>query len=210
MQPSRVYVRRHRGDFLSRPVDRGRSVPEGIVSSKASKKQLRQQAAAAEMQRRYRDAERQSPLSREQLDDLLDHLAEQLAAGGFGKTFEHTSQWLSEHGHSVENSLEFFRSRRMADDWEVAIGADPHKLFGPTETQCARMPIPHYALEELQAYLKKRLPEVGCDNSRRLTREWLERGGWPVRPTEFALIAQGGGCDCEVVGNVEPSNIYLE
>jgi hypothetical protein len=180
------------------------------MSSKPSIKELRQQAAAAEMQRRYRDAQRRCPLSRGQLDELLDHLAENLADGGFGKTFEHTSQWLSAHGHPVESSLEFFKTHRMADDWEVAIGADPHKLFGPTDTQRARMPIPRYAFEELLTYLQERIAEVGCDNTRRLTREWLERGGWPVRPTEFALIALGGGCDCEVVLNVEPGDIYLE
>ena len=178
------------------------------MSRKANRKQFRQQAAADELTRRYRDAEQRCPLSRAQLNSLLDHLAERIAQGGYGKTFEHTSEWLSQNGYPVEAALEFLRAHRLRDDWEVAIGGDPHKLFGPTECQIARMPIPLDAFETLLEYLDKRIRELGCDSTRRLTREWLAREGWPVHPTEFALIALGGGCDCEVVMNVQPSSIY--
>jgi hypothetical protein len=96
----------------------------------------------------------------------------------------------------------------MTDDWSVAIDGDPNKLFGPTRYQFARMPVPLDALEALISYLDERVSEMGCDHTRRFCREWLAREGWPGPPTEFALIAQGGGCDCEIVMNVEPSNIY--
>jgi hypothetical protein len=70
------------------------------------------------------------------------------------------------------------------------------------------MPIPREALEALIDDVDKRVRAAGCDHSRRFTREWLAQRGYPVYPSEFALIALGGGCDCEVVMNVEPENIY--
>jgi hypothetical protein len=177
------------------------------VSSKTNKK-LRQQAAAAEMARRYEEAERQSPLSRAQLDSLLDFLAGRIAESGHDKTFKHTLAWLSQSGLPAEPALEFLKSHRMTDDWSVAVEGDPHKLFGPTGSQVARMPIPREGLERLIDYVDERVSEIGCDHTHRFCREWLAREGWPGPPTEFALIAQGGCCDCEIVMNVEPSNVY--
>jgi len=158
--------------------------------------------------RRQDEADARSPLSRAQLDALLDYLADRIAEGGHDKSFRHTREWLSRNGIPVEPALAFFATHRLADDWSVAVDGDPHKLFGPTALRLARMPIPPDALEALIGYVDGRVRDAGCDNTRRFTREWLAREGWPVHPTEFALIAQGGGCDCEVVMNVEPSNIY--
>jgi Protein of unknown function (DUF2695) len=182
-------------------------VSGGSVSSKAHKK-LRQQAAAAEMAKRYEETERQSPLSRSHLNSLLDFLAERIAEDGHDKSLKHTAEWLSQNGLPAEPALEFLKAHRMMDDWSVAIDGDPNKLFGPAQFQFARMPIPLDALEELIHYIDERVSQLGCDHTRRFCREWLVREGWPGPPTEFALIAQGGGCDCEIVMNVEPSNIY--
>ena len=70
------------------------------------------------------------------------------------------------------------------------------------------MPIPLDALEALLAYLEDCTCEFGCDHTFRFARQWLVREGCPVYPTEFALIALGAGCDCEVVLNVIPANVY--
>jgi hypothetical protein len=177
------------------------------VSSKANKK-LRQQAAAAEMAKRYEEAERQSPLSRTQWNQLLDFLAERLVLDDSGKSFNHTLQWLSQNGIASEATLAFMNTHRLMDDWSVAIEGDPHKLFGPTPFQFARMPISLDALEELIQHIDEKVTEAGCDHTRRFCRQWLTQKCWPVAPTEFALIAQGGGCDCEIVLNVESSKIY--
>ena len=178
------------------------------MKSKSSKKQLRQQAAAEEVGRRRREAERACPLSRGQLDALLDALAERFAREGNAEHFAYAREWLSENGHPVGPTLEFFAARRLTDDWAVLVSGDPHGLFGGTEFQSARMPIPRDALEALIDHVRARVSEAGCDRTQRFTREWLGREGWPVPPTAFALIALGGGCDCEVVLNVEPSHVF--
>lgn len=50
--------------------------------------------------------------------------------------------------------------------------------------------------------------ESGCDHTLRHTRTWLTGRGLPAPPTEFALRALGGYCDCEVVLNVQAEFIY--
>lgn len=46
----------------------------------------------------------------------------------------------------------------------------------------------------------------GCDGELTRTREWaLDAGlGWP--PLEERLRALGGGCDCEVLANLDPAD----
>jgi hypothetical protein len=171
-------------------------------------KRDRRKAAAQEQERRWRANEGASPLSRELLDSLLDHLAERIVSDGHDGTFRHTLAWLSTNGIDPNPVVTFLQSHRWEDDFAVAISGDPCVLFGPTPERLARMPIARGALEELVAWVDEKCRAEGCDNSRRFTREWLQKRGLPVAPTELALLAQGGGCDCEVVLNVHPEMIY--
>jgi hypothetical protein len=171
-------------------------------------KRNRKRAVFEERTRRWRSNEAASPLSRELLTELLDYLAEHIVADGHDGTFGHTLAWLSTKGLDPSPVTTFLQSHRWTDDFAVAISGDPCLLFGPTPERLARMPIERKALEELLSWLDEKCQASGCDNTRRFTREWLQKRGLPVATTEFALLAQGGGCDCEVVLNVDPENIY--
>ena len=171
-------------------------------------KRLRRKAAAQEMTRRYRIAEKQSPITRDQFDVLHDYLAEQLIAHGHDGTFAITLQWLLDHQYPIDETITFLESQSLHDDFELAITGDPHKLFGPTNERLARMPMPRHALESLLNWLEEQVPVQGCDQSTRLTKTWLQDHGYPVAIAEMALLAQGGGCDCEILLNVDPKQIY--
>lgn len=66
----------------------------------------------------------------------------------------------------------------------------------------AGLPLPKPQLRALFDYLDQALGQ-GCDQTLRLTREFLRERGLPEEPTTSWLVAQGGGCDCEVLANVE-------
>jgi hypothetical protein len=51
--------------------------------------------------------------------------------------------------------------------------------------------------------LDRRLPQVGCDHSRRLTDAWLRERGQPVEQVHRWLDDSGGFCDCEALANSE-------
>ncbi len=70
------------------------------------------------------------------------------------------------------------------------------------------MPIDEPQLHELMDYIDIRIRKDGCDNTLRWTEEWLSENSLPVSLTVGSLIALGGGCDCEVILNVEPNMIY--
>lgn len=54
----------------------------------------------------------------------------------------------------------------------------------------------------LFAYVAKGLETSPCDNTHRLTREFLEKHNIPVMPVLKWLMNNGGYCDCEVLMNV--------
>lgn len=66
----------------------------------------------------------------------------------------------------------------------------------------AAMPIALSHLHALFDHLDAAL-EHGCDHSLRLTRAFLLARGLPEAGTVPWLLGQGGGCDCEVLANVE-------
>jgi hypothetical protein len=59
-------------------------------------------------------------------------------------------------------------------------------------------------LAALLDYLDERLPEEGCDHTLRLTRGWAEANGVGADELETSVLHFGGGCDCEVLSNVDP------
>jgi Protein of unknown function (DUF2695) len=67
-----------------------------------------------------------------------------------------------------------------------------------------RMVLDPDQLESLLKFLDKQLPESGCDHTLALTLDWAsDRGVEPEALTE-SLAHFGGGCDCEVLANVDP------
>jgi hypothetical protein len=59
-------------------------------------------------------------------------------------------------------------------------------------------------LKALLDHLDERLPEVGCDHTPRLTRAWADDNGLEPDALEQSVAHFGGGCDCEVLANVDP------
>ena len=111
------------------------------MPSKSDKKARRRAAAAQEQARRFRETEQDSPLTRSQLDSLHDYLAQQIISVGHDCDHSITERWLTDNQLPVEETLAFFNSQRLPDDYELAVNGDPYKLFGPANGQTARMPL---------------------------------------------------------------------
>jgi hypothetical protein len=63
------------------------------------------------------------------------------------------------------------------------------------------------APEELKAlldYLDEQLPKHGCDHTLRLTHGWASAQGVDPEAVGASTAHFGGGCDCEVLANVDP------
>lgn len=171
-------------------------------------KQARRAAAQAEAQRRWRAAEEQSPLSREHLLSMLNAVAVQVADDGHDHSFSYVNAWLARHSITAAPVLSFLNEHNVHDDYGLIVGGDPYTLFGPTNDRLRWMPIEREDLQDLLASTEDLIEEHGCDHTHRFTRKFLASRSLPLGATEMALLAQGGGCDCEVVLNVDAETIY--
>ena len=80
------------------------------------------------------------------------------------------------------------------------------KNYKATEKQNFQdsLPMDEEVFWELFDYLDERLEEQdGCDHSLSLTRAFLETKGVDVESILDWIVDNGGGCDCEVLYNVE-------
>jgi hypothetical protein len=59
-------------------------------------------------------------------------------------------------------------------------------------------------LRALLDYLDEALAEEGCDHTLRLTGRWATEKGIDANALAASLADFGGGCDCEVLANVDP------
>jgi len=175
---------------------------------KPSGKQARRIAAQVEMQRRWQKAAEECPIPRQVFEQLWNFVAERIAEHGHDHTLSFTETWAGAQSVDLTSLFSFLRTHRISDDFTLILEGDPNKLFGPSTTRLAQMPIERKALESLLRWLDEACRANGCDDTHRLTRDWLSANGHPVWLTEMALLAQGGGCDCEVVLNVSPDAIY--
>jgi hypothetical protein len=172
-------------------------------------KREREAAAREELARRAQVRRERCPLDRDAFEALYQYVAKRSFTDGLVRgELDYTKSWLAAHSFDSAAMISFLGEQSVNSDWEVLVSADPCALFGPTPTRLARMPIDACDLLELLSWLERELDESPCAHDLQLTRHWLETNGRPVEVTEFALIAQGGGCDCEVVLNVDPENIY--
>ncbi len=180
----------------------------GIIMSKNDKKRKREAAIKAEIARREKDRRERSPISRGDMLNLLSFVGERVMTEGHTNDFTFTIDWLKRNGFDEQAVLKFFSDENLIDDWSLCTEGDPYSLFGPSEDRLSWMPIESFQLESLIEWLDEKVPIKGCNHDLSLTTKWLKTNNCPVHPTLMALLAHGGGCDCEVVLNVEPEGIY--
>lgn len=65
------------------------------------------------------------------------------------------------------------------------------------------LPISRNIFHELFDYLDERLSEEDCNHDFEMTEEFLKQRNIPIEEVEAWLMGNGGGCDCEVLANVE-------
>ena len=76
------------------------------------------------------------------------------------------------------------------------------------ERQRALMYLSEEQLESLLDYVDVELEATPCDHSLKHTMEWARAVGVdPIRLRD-SLLEFGGGCDCEVVLNIDPEEIF--
>jgi Protein of unknown function (DUF2695) len=63
-------------------------------------------------------------------------------------------------------------------------------------------------LEALLDFADARVRSEGCDETLRFTAEWAIDQDVPFEPLKESLGHFGGYCDCEVVLNVNPEEIF--
>lgn len=68
----------------------------------------------------------------------------------------------------------------------------------------ARLPLAVDDLEELLNHLDSHVGQDGCDHSFRHTEAWLAAHDHDVNCAVAGFREMGGGCDCEVLANVDP------
>jgi hypothetical protein len=82
-------------------------------------------------------------------------------------------------------------ARRLKQNWKVQ----------QREIARAAFPLPDQDLAVLFEAIDSGLSAAACDNSLRLTREWLAHAGQDIDKVVGWLTENGGFCDCEVVAN---------
>ena len=71
------------------------------------------------------------------------------------------------------------------------------------EAFLASLPMPADQFRELFDDLDEKLSEQGCQDDLRLTTAFLESQDCDTEAVLSWLEENGGGCDCEVLGNIE-------
>jgi hypothetical protein len=176
--------------------------------SKRDKKRQREEAIKAEILRREQQRAERSPIDRDQMLFLIEYVGKNVMEKGHEHNFEFTKQWASSNSINIDSLITFLENERIKDDWDLVVSADPYEYFGATSERLSWMPLEKNDLEALLDWLDVTLPERGCKHDYTLTKEWLSSKDVDISTTLMALMSKGGGCDCEVVYNVEPENIY--
>ena len=176
--------------------------------NKNDKKRQREALMRTEIARREHARKERAPFSREDMLKLVEFVGEKIMVEGHRDDFKYTLLWLQENNCELEKAIEFLKGERIVDDWSLCIKGDPYALFGASQERLSWMPIDRPHLEDLLDWLEVEVPKRGCKHDMTLTIEWLNAHICPTHPTIMALLTHGGGCDCEVVLNVDPETIY--
>lgn len=75
--------------------------------------------------------------------------------------------------------------------------------------RAAGMPLDRPRLEALLARLEEHLDGAGCDHSTSITRTWALEQDVQVPGLLRSLAEYGGYCDCEIVMNVDPDDVFV-
>ena len=148
-----------------------------------------------------------APITRKQYMDMLDYISTGLKTRGNSRDFRYTGEWAQQAKIPEDELMTFLKEECIQSDFWLCMRC-PYELFGQTNERLAWMPIEHKHLRELKQWLRDELAKHGCKCELDLTKAWLEKKGLPVYSTMMALLLQGGGCDCEVLMNVESAKIY--
>lgn len=70
------------------------------------------------------------------------------------------------------------------------------------------MPHTKEKLDALISAIDVRVRQHGCDRTTRFARAWLVVENEPVQAALEALGAEGGWCDCEIILNAAPEEIF--
>ncbi len=81
--------------------------------SKKDKKRKREAAIKTEIARREKDRRDRSPLSRDDMLNLLDFVGEKMMVEGHSHDFLYTLQWLNTNGFDEEGTLKFFADEKI-------------------------------------------------------------------------------------------------
>lgn len=171
-------------------------------------KKERQQAANREYARRRNAVQQSSPLSAEQLDALWNYVAHRYSANGHDGTLMMTNTWLTLINADVSVCIDFLADHDIKCDFDVVTKCDPRELFGATDGKARRMPLSFGQLSELLDHLGETIPGVGCNHDYAQTELWLKSHGLQSWQTTMAFSGLGAFCDCEIVLNIEPCNIF--
>ncbi|MEL7500779.1 MAG: DUF2695 domain-containing protein [Planctomycetota bacterium] len=171
-------------------------------------KKERQQAAIREYARRRNAARESSPLSAEQLDELWNYVALRYSANGHDGTLTMTNTWLTMINADVSVCIDFLADHNIKSDFDVVTNCDPRQLFGTTDGKARRMPLTYGQLNELLDHLADTVPSVGCNHDYTQTELWLKIRDLSPWQTTMAFSGLGAFCDCEIVLNIEPCNIF--
>jgi hypothetical protein len=177
--------------------------------SKKLKKQQRELAIRAEKAKRENERLARTPLNKEQMLALYSYVGSCIVENCHERNFAITDGWLSDNGFELSSVHQFLLGLEVGDDWALLMNGDPFSLFGSSSTRHIWMPLEEIDLENLINYLEDELEEVGCNHTFKLTESWLLNTEYDISLVKAALLAQGGGCDCEVMYNVEPEGIYV-
>ncbi len=176
--------------------------------TKKRKKQLRQEAINTEIAKRERSRLDRSPIDRSQLLCLVEYVGRNVIKHGHSNDVQFTKQWAYKNSVDYGHLKAFLETERIKDDWDLAVSCDPYDLFGSSSKRLSWMPLEYDELEDMLDWLDEELQKKGCNHDYTLAEEWLANQSVDSATTLMALMAKGGGCDCEIVLNVEPENIY--
>jgi hypothetical protein len=76
------------------------------------------------------------------------------------------------------------------------------------EARTAGLPLDREQLTALVDFVDALVVGEGCDHTLRHTRRWVSEQGLAWDPIADALAELGGYCDCEVVMNCDPEEVF--
>ena len=173
-----------------------------------SKKAQREEAIKTEKQRRVKLRKEVSPINQEQMLSLVEYVGGKVISNGHTNNLNYASQWAHKNGIDFDELSSFLNSEKIHDDFSLFCEGDPYELFGETDERLSWMPLARDEFNELMDFLDKKLPSHGCNNDFKLTKKWLKTKDYDTPIILAALLAKGGGCDCEITFNVDEEGIY--